>query len=305
MSDDIIKRVVKTFDDIKHTDAKGNEYWLARELSQVLGYVQWRNFENNIKKAMQSIANTGESVDNHFASISKMVETGPNTVRDIGDMKLTRYACYIIAMNGDPTKPEIAAAQSYFAQQTRRQELREIEETAKQRIEARHKLTDSDKQLSGVVMSRGVTGMELATIKSEGDKHLFGGNDTRSMKRKYKIDHTSKPLADYLPTIALTAKQLSNEMTTVNAKQKDLKGYWPIGKEHIENNIEVRKSLTERGIYLENLPPEEDIKKVERRIKADEKKRLQSAEKPLKITGSMEKALKQIAQAPKPEKDAA
>lgn len=273
MTDDLTRRVQKTFDEIRHTNNSGEEFWYARELSDRLGYVQWRNFENNIKKAMRSIANTGESVENHFASVSKMVETGYNTVRDIGDVKLSRYACYIIAMNGDPTKLEIAMAQTYFAQQARRQELYEIETSNDKRLAARQKLTESDKLLSGVVMKRGVTSQELARIKSEGDKHLFGGNDTRMMKAKYKITG-AKPLADYLPTISLTAKQLANEMTSVNAEEKDLNGFWPIGKEHIENNQSVRKSLLNRGIKLENLPPEEDIKKVERRLKSEDKKKL-------------------------------
>lgn len=278
MSDDLIRKVQGTFDSIKRIDKYGNEYWSGRELSDILGYVQWRNFESNIQRAMQSIANTGESVDNHFASISKMVETGNKTMRDIGDIKLSRYACYIIAMNGDPSKPEIAAAQTYFAQQTRRQELRSLDDEDRKRVEAREKLKESDKQLSGVVMSRGVSGQQLAQIKSEGDKRLFGGNDTRTMKRKYGVDRSAKPLADFLPTISLTAKQLANEMTTVNTKSKDLHGFGNIGMEHIQNNVEVRKSLTERGIKLESLPPEEDVKKVERRLKSSKRKKLQDGD---------------------------
>lgn len=273
MSDELSKRVQKTFDDIKHVDVKGKDFWYARELSDVLGYVQWRNFENNITKAMQSIANTGEAVDNHFAKVSKMVETGYGTVRDIGDIKLSRYACYIIAMNGDPTKQEIAMAQTYFAQQTRRQELREIEDDERKRLNAREKLTQSDKYLSGVAMQRGVTAPQLARIKSEGDKRLFGGNDTRQMKSKYKIG-AGRPLADYLPTISLTAKQLSNEMTAVNSEGKNLHGFGSIGMEHVENNLSVRKSLLERGIKPESLPPAEDIRKVERRLKSKERKKL-------------------------------
>ncbi len=273
MSSEIIQNTMKTFDEIKHIDKNGNEYWLGRELSDVLGYVQWRNFDANIQRAMMSIKNVGEPVENHFAKVSKMVETG-SSMREIDDIKLSRYACYIIAMNGDPSKQEIAAAQAYFAQQTRRQELQDLKNKDQKRIDARKKLTDSDKVLSGVVMSRGVNGLQLAQIKSEGDKRLFGGNDTRAMKSKYKITSKSKPLADYLPTIALTAKQLANEMTAVNSESKNLFGFGQIGMEHVANNIEVRKSLKERDIYLENLPPEEDIKKVERRIKSDNKKRL-------------------------------
>ncbi|MFZ2494258.1 MAG: DNA damage-inducible protein D [Candidatus Saccharimonadales bacterium] len=271
---DLESNVRSTFDKIRRLDETGKEFWYARELSDVLGYVQWRNFENNISKAMLAIANTGEAVDNHFASVSKMVETGYNTVRDIGDIKLSRYACYIIAMNGDPSKSEIATAQTYFAQQTRRQELMDLEDDEQKRLSAREKLTQSDKYLSGVAMKRGVTGQQLAQIKSEGDKRLFGGNDTRQMKSKYKIS-AKRPLADYLPTISLTAKQLANEMTAVNSEEKNLHGFGNIGVEHVENNLSVRKSLLERGITPENLPPAEDIKKVERRLKSKDTKKLQ------------------------------
>ena len=271
MSDNLVGLVQSAFDNIKHIDKSGDEFWYARELSETLGYIQWRNFENNIKKAMQSMSNMGESINKHFVNISKVVETGNNTARDIGDIKLSRYACYIIAMNGDPTKSEIAAAQAYFAHQTRKQELNEIESKDKKRIEARQKFSESDKVFSGVAMNRGVSAPELASIKSQGDKRLFGGNDTRTMKQKYKITST-KPLADHLPTVSLTAKQLANEMTTLNTESKDLRGFGKIGTEHISNNTEVRKSLTERGIYLEDLPPEEDIKKVARRLKSEEKK---------------------------------
>lgn len=273
MINELSDKVQQTFDSIRRLDKDKKEFWYARELSDILGYVQWRNFENNVSKAMRSIANTGESVEKHFANVSKMVETGNNTMRDIGDIKLSRYACYIIAMNGDPTKVEIAMAQTYFAQQTRRQELRELEDSDQKRIDARQKLTESDKYLSGVAMSRGVNGQQLAQIKSEGDKRLFGGNDTRAMKQKYNVNST-KPLADYLPTISLTAKQLANEMTAVNSEEKDLQGFGKIGREHIDNNLSVRKSLLDRGIKPEDLPPEEDIKKVERRVKPGYTKKL-------------------------------
>lgn len=274
MTNEIIQKTMKTFDEIKHFDQNNNEYWLGRELSDILGYVQWRNFDANIQRAMLSIKNVGEPVENHFAKVSKMVETGSNSMREIDDIKLSRYACYIIAMNGDPSKQEIAAAQAYFAQQTRRQELQDSKNKDQKRIDARKKLSDSDKVLSGVVMKRGVDGRQLAQIKSEGDKRLFGGSDTRAMKSKYKITSKSKPLADYLPTIALTAKQLANEMTAVNSESKNLFGFGQIGIEHVQNNIEVRKSLKERDIYLEKLPPEEDIKKVERRVKSKDTKKL-------------------------------
>lgn len=264
----------ETFESIKQIDeTTGLEYWSARDLSEILGYQRWENFDKVIDRATASAVNAGANTNDHFRKVTKMVEVGSNTVRPIKDVFLSRYACYIIAMNGDPTKQEVAAAQAYFAQQTRRQELIEASGKDRTRIEARQKLTESDKVLSGVAMTRGVSAQQLAFMKSQGDKRLFGGFDTRAMKDRLGIK-PSKPLADHLPTVSLTAKQLVNEMTTINTESNDLKGFGAIGTEHIKNNTEVRKSLTERGIKLENLPPEEDIKKVERRLKSEEKKQL-------------------------------
>ena len=271
MGDDISKYGNETFESIRKFDSKlGAEYWEARELAPVLGYLRWENFENVIAKAIMSMSNTGTDTSDHFREVTKMVEVGSSAIRPMKDIFLSRYACYVIAMNGDPSKEEIAAAQAYFAHQTRKQELNEIESKDKKRLEARKKFSESEKVFSGVAMNRGVSAPELASIKSQGDKRLFGGNDTRTMKQKYKIA-SGKPLADHLPTVSLTAKQLANEMTTLNTETKDLHGFGKIGTEHISNNTEVRKSLTERGIYLENIPPEEDIKKVERRLKTAEK----------------------------------
>ena len=274
MSNDIENYSKDTFESIKQVDeTTGLEYWSARELSDILGYQRWENFDKVISRATASAKNSGDTISSHFRKVTKMVEVGSNTVRPIKDVFLSRYACYIIAMNGDPSKPKIAAAQAYFAQQTRRQELAEASGKERTRLEARQKLTESDKVLSGVVMSRGVSAQELALMKSQGDKRLFGGFDTRAMKTRLGIK-SSKPLADHLPTISLTAKQLVNEMTAINSENKDLKGMGTIGTEHLKNNTEVRKSLTERGIRLEDLPPEEDIKKVERRLKSEEKKQI-------------------------------
>lgn len=276
MINDITEKSRSVFEAIKHIDSKtGVEYWSARELAPVLGYKQWRSFQDVIEKAKASMSQLNVPLENHFADVRKMVEVGSNTMREINDVKLTRLACYTVAQNGDATKKqEIALAQAYFTHQTRKQELADIDDKARKRLEARQKLTLSDKKLSSVVMGRGVDGRQLGQIKSEGDRHLFGGNNTGAMKRKYGVISKTKPLADHLPTISLTAKQLANEMTVVNTEANDLKGFGKIGTEHVSNNIEVRKSLTARGIKLENLPPEEDIKKVERRLKSEEKKKL-------------------------------
>ena len=279
MLGDITQQAKGIFEAIKHIDPKtGVEYWSARELAPVLGYKQWRSFQEVIDKAKTAMTHLSVAADDHFANVTRTVEVGSNTMREITDIKLTRFACYTVAQNGDATKKqEIALAQAYFTHQTRRQELADVDEKERKRLEARQKLTLSDKKLSGVAMDRGVDGPQLAQIKSEGDKHLFGGHNTQAMKDKYGVGK-SKPLADHLPTISLTAKQLANEMTVVNTETNDLKGFGRIGTEHISNNIEVRKSLTARDIKLENLPPEEDIKKIERRLKSAEKKKLQNGE---------------------------
>lgn len=269
----IIQTATTLFESMRHTFDDGTEYWQARELAEALGYARWENFENVIKKAKVSLENSGGIVENHFRDITKMVEVGSNTVRPVKDIILTRHACYVIAQNGDATKVEIALAQAYFSQQTQLNEQRERDQKDMERLEARQKLTLSDKQLSSVVMDRDVDRAGLAFIKSQGDKRLFGGRTTQEMKDKYKIKG-GKPLADHLPTISLTAKQLANEMTTINTVNKDLRGRGSIGLEHLKNNDQIRKSLFARGIKLEDLPPEEDIKKVQRRLKSNEKNEL-------------------------------
>lgn len=282
MSDNIQNYNSDTFESIKQIDeTTGLEYWSARDLSDILGYQRWENFDKVINRAVASAENAGATTNDHFRKVTKMVEVGSNTVRPIKDVYLSRYACYIIAMNGDPAKQEVAAAQAYFAHQTRKQEIIEVTGKERARLEARQKLTESDKVLSGIAMDRGVSAQQLALMKSQGDKRLFGGFDTRAMKDRLGVK-PSKPLADHLPTVSLTAKQLVNEMTTINSENNNLRGFGPIGTEHLKNNTEVRKSLTERGIKLEDLPPEEDIKKVERRLKSEEKKRLKNDSNNLK-----------------------
>ena len=282
MSDNIQNYNSDTFESIKQIDeTTGLEYWSARDLSEILGYQRWENFDKVINRAVASAENAGATTNDHFRKVTKMVEVGSSTVRPIKDVYLSRYACYIIAMNGDPAKQEVAAAQAYFAHQTRKQEIIEATGKERARLEARQKLTESDKVLSGIAMDRGVSAQQLALMKSQGDKRLFGGFDTRAMKDRLGVK-PSKPLADHLPTVSLTAKQLANEMTTINSENNNLRGFGPIGTEHLKNNTEVRKSLTERGIKLEDLPPEEDIKKVERRLKSEEKKRLKNDSNNLK-----------------------
>lgn len=259
------------FDELAHVDeSTGIEFWYARELQAAFSYSQWRRFNEVIEKAKLSCNVSGNIVSNHFADVGKMVDLGSGATREIADVKLTRYACYLIAQNGDPRKEEIAFAQSYFAQQTRKQEL--IEEHMKnlQRLENRDKLRASEKQLSKNIYERGVDDAGFGRIRSAGDFPLFG-RSTQSMKERYGVTK-GRPLADFLPNLTIAAKNLATEMTNYNTKAKDLYGEPSITHEHVQNNSTIRNMLGERGIKPENLPPAEDIKKVERRVKSNEKK---------------------------------
>lgn len=259
------------FDELAHVDeSTGIEFWYARELQAAFSYSQWRRFNEVIEKAKLSCNVSGNIVSNHFADVGKMVDLGSGATREIADVKLTRYACYLIAQNGDPRKEEIAFAQSYFAQQTRKQEL--IEEHMKnlQRLENRDKLRASEKQLSKNIYERGVDDAGFGRIRSAGDFALFG-RSTQSMKERYGVTK-GRPLADFLPNLTIAAKNLATEMTNYNTEAKDLYGEPSITHEHVQNNSTIRNMLGERGIKPENLPPAEDIKKVERRVKSNEKK---------------------------------
>lgn len=246
------------------------ECWSARELYVLLGYIQWRNFLALIEKAKFSCINAGEDVAYHFAGVSKMVSLGSGAERQIDDILLTRYACYLTAQNGDARKPEISFAQNYFAVQTRRAELVEQRLLDYERLQARAKLAETEKILSGILYERGVDSKGFAIIRSKGDKALFR-LDTNLLKRKLGAPE-GRPLADFLPTIGIKAKDLAAEMTSINVQQKDLYGQNPIEKEHVDNNLAVRDMLVSRGIYPEQLPVNEDVKKVERRMKSEEKK---------------------------------
>jgi hypothetical protein len=247
------------------------EYWLARELMPLLGYERWENFEKAIKRSMESCESSGITVTDHFREVTKMVQLGSGSKRNVRDYMLTRYACYLIAQNGDPKKAEIAFAQSYFAVQTRKQELIEERIAYIERTEARGRLCESERCLSQNIYERGVDDAGFGRIRSKGDTALFGGYTTQDMKHKLKVKD-NRPLADFLPTLTIAAKNLATEMTNYNVEEKDLQGETAITTEHVQNNASVRSMLGERGIKPEELPPSEDIKKLERRVKSQEKK---------------------------------
>ena len=269
MEKTIITRLNKSFEESAY-EQDGIEYWLARELQELLGYADWRNFLNAINKAKESCENTGEAISDHFVDITKMVKIGSGAERKQDDIMLTRYACYLIAQNGDPKKDQIAFAQSYFAIQTRKQEILEERIQLMERLHAREKLAATETELSKNIYERGVDNSGFARIRSKGDWALFGGHNTSDMKRKLGVAE-NRPLADFLPTITITAKQLATEITNFNVKKNNLKGEGNITQEHVKNNIDVRGLLGKSGIKPEELPAEEDIKKLERRVKTLDK----------------------------------
>ena len=270
MEKETINRLNKTFEESAY-EQDNIEYWLARELQFLLGYSDWRNFLNAIDKAKESCKSSNNKPSDHFVDITKMVSIGSGAERKKEDIMLTRYACYLIAQNGDPKKEQIAFAQSYFAIQTRKQELLEERIRLMERLQAREKLATAETELSKNIYERGVDNKGFANIRSKGDWALFGGLNTSDMKRKLGIS-PNRPLADFRPTITISAKQLATEITNFNVNPNDISGEKNIAIEHVKNNQDIRNLLNKSGIQPEKLPVEEDIKKLERRVKLSEQK---------------------------------
>ena len=272
MDKEIVIRLHSSFEAMVQTfPGTETEFWCARDLQLLLGYAQWKNFAKVIDKAITACVNAGYDPKDHFADISKMVDLGSGAKREIDDIALSRYACYLIAQNGDPAKEQIAFAQTYFAVQTRKQEVIERRLAETERVSARRRLSRSEKELSGIIFERLGDGESFARIRSKGDTALFCGRTTQDMKHKLAVPD-ARPLADFLPTITIKAKDFANEITNFNVKQNDMRTEMRIAGEHVKNNEEVRRLLVDRGIVPERLPPAEDVKRVERRLETEQKK---------------------------------
>lgn len=272
MKTEIIQSLTTNFEAHGQRTDQGVEFWLARDIQHLLGYSKWENFLNVLNKAKTACEVSGHVIENHFPDVRKMVDLGSGSQREVDDLMLTRYACYLIAQNGDPRKPEIAFAQTYFAVQTRKAELIEQRLLEAERVTARKKLSETEKELSAVIYEQTGGNQDFALIRSKGDHALFG-KTTQAMKAQWQVPD-NRPLADFAPTIILKAKDFAAEITIFNAKQHQMDSETEISKEHVTNNQAVRDTLLQRGIRPESLPPSEDVKKVERRLSAADKKAL-------------------------------
>jgi len=274
MKSDLVHSLTHRFEDHAHQTENGVEFWLARDIQHLLGYNKWENFLNVLGKAKIACEVSGHAVLDHFPDVRKMVDLGSGSQREVDDIMLTRYACYLVAQNGDPRKPEIAFAQTYFALQTRRAELIEQRLLEHERLQARKKLGETEKELSSVIYQQTGDNQGFALIRSKGDQALFG-HTTQQMKVRWRVPE-GRPLADFAPTLVLKAKEFATAITIHNARAHIMNTEAAISGEHVTNNQAIRKTLLQRGIAPENLPPEEDTKKVERRLASADKKALKT-----------------------------
>ena len=274
MKTELVQSLTATFEGHAQQTDGGIEFWLARDLQHLLGYAEWRNFSLVLSKAKTACEVSGHEIPDHFVEVTKMVDIGSGSQREIEDLMLTRFACYLVAQNGDPGKDQVAFAQAYFAIQTRRAELIEQRLLEVERLSARKKLTSTEKELSSVIFQQTGSDRNFGLIRSKGDQALFG-KSTQAMKAHWNVPD-NRPLADFAPTIILKAKDFATEITIFNAREHQLSTEEGISREHVKNNEAVRKTLLDRGIRPESLPPAEDVKKVERRLVSEDKKSLKN-----------------------------
>lgn len=274
MKTELIQSLTNNFEAHAQRADNGVEFWLARDIQHLLGYTKWDNFLNVVSKAKTACEVSGHPVADHFADVGKTIAMPKGAEKEVPDIMLTRYACYLIAQNGDPKKQEIAFAQTYFAVQTRKAELIEQRLLEAERVSARKKLTETEKELSQVIFETTGGNQDFALIRSKGDQALFG-KSTHAMKSTWNVPD-NRPLADFAPTIILKAKDFATEITIFNTRAHQLGTERAISTEHITNNEAVRNTLLSRGIRPESLPAAEDVKKVERRLTSEDKKSLKN-----------------------------
>ncbi len=272
MKKELIHELTATFESCAHQTETGVEFWLARDLQHLLDYTEWRNFTLVTNKAKTACEVSGHQISDHFVDVNKTIEMPKGATKEIPDIMLTRFACYLLAQNGDPKKQAIAFAQTYFAVQTRKAELIEQRLLESERVQAREKLKQTEKELSEVIDTLTGGGQNFAIIRSKGDHALFN-QSTQGMKNRWNVPK-NRPLADFAPTIILKAKDFATEITIHNARAHEMETEGAISHEHITNNQAVRDTLISRGITPENLPPAEDLQKVSRRLASDKRKTL-------------------------------
>ncbi len=272
--DKALDTIQKNLESIKRVsnDDHPMEFWSARDLMPMLGYTKWQKFTEVIERAKAACKLSGQNIDDHVTGAGKMIATGKGATRKIEDFFLTRYAFYLIAQNGDPRKPEIALAQTYFATQTRKQELLEQRDMESKRLDARAKLRETESKIESTVYERGIKyPVEFATFKNKHIEALYGGISASQLKKIRKIP-PKRSLADFDSHVELKAKDFALAMTDHNIKEKDIRGKEAMNTEVVKNSRETRQALLNRGIKPEHIKPEEDLKLVESRKNKEAKR---------------------------------